>query len=308
MMIKAVRLIRLALSDLREHNDAHDNTEEVEGEVSEDTEKVVLETIIAVRVHLSNRILHPVEEERVRGLDVVGSLGLLDGKAEEGALIITHETKTRSCVKIVELTAAEVACDTRAAIETNSPEIVRCDGLVANNNWSNTVEVKILETHGVLVVEAGTTGEIHAAGVHQLLSLLTAWVNVWVGVKVLNVIEWLHVVPEVHVTKKGTHSNSNKQSNGAVIEPHTLTSTLLLGAVGEGGGDENSDQTEAEDHPCSSWVLVVERERQHTVDGGKCQPRREDVRADCDEIQALALAAAEHNILCSCALHYIILR
>ena len=64
--------------------------------------------IIAVGVHLRHGVLHPVEEERVRGLDVVGRLGLLHGEAEEGPLVVAHEPEARPGVQVVELAAAEV--------------------------------------------------------------------------------------------------------------------------------------------------------------------------------------------------------
>jgi len=85
--------------------------------VGEDPQQVVFEAIITIAIHLSNRVLEPVEEQGVGGLDAVGSGGLLDGQAEEGTLIVPHQTETITGVGVVELTATEIRRHGGTAVE-----------------------------------------------------------------------------------------------------------------------------------------------------------------------------------------------
>merc|ERR1719326_2477456 len=95
-------------ANLGESDDGADDAEQVECEECEGAHHEVLEAVFTIDIHLSNGILHPIEEYWMRRFDVVCRLSLLHRKPEEWATVWTHEPQTCMCVWIVELTAAEV--------------------------------------------------------------------------------------------------------------------------------------------------------------------------------------------------------
>ena len=50
-------------------------------------------------------------------------------------------------MEVVELAAAEVRRDAGAAVQPNGPEVVRRDGLVADDDRGDAIKIEILEAH-----------------------------------------------------------------------------------------------------------------------------------------------------------------
>merc|ERR1719444_84507 len=108
----------------------------------------------------------------VRRLDVVSSFRLLHGQTVEGALVIPHEAESRACVWVVELAATEVRGDTAAAIDAHGPEVVGGKLFLSVHDRSHTVQIQILETHGLPHVQTCAIRKVDSARIHQLLTLL----------------------------------------------------------------------------------------------------------------------------------------
>mmetsp|Transcript_40863 Transcript_40863/g.115584 ORF Transcript_40863/g.115584 Transcript_40863/m.115584 type:complete len:266 (-) Transcript_40863:269-1066(-) len=208
--------------DLAEADDGADHAEDVECEVGEDAEEEVLEAVVAVRVHLGDRVLHPIEEDRMRRLDVVGRLRLLHRKPEEWPLVVAHEPQAGARVRVVKLAAAEVGGDAAAAVHAHGPEVVRRELLLAVDDGRDAIQVQVLEPHRLPHVEAGAVREVHAPGVHELLALLAGGVHRRVGVQVLDVVVGLHVEPEVHVAEHGRGDGRDQQRQRRERVPHLV--------------------------------------------------------------------------------------
>merc|ERR1719379_723203 len=95
-------------ANLREPNDCADDAEKVEGEVCEYAKQVILEPVIAIGIHFSDWVLHPIEKQGMCCLDIVSCFWLLHCQAEKRSLIITHQTEPGSSMRIVEFTTPEI--------------------------------------------------------------------------------------------------------------------------------------------------------------------------------------------------------
>mmetsp|Transcript_8208 Transcript_8208/g.21740 ORF Transcript_8208/g.21740 Transcript_8208/m.21740 type:complete len:273 (+) Transcript_8208:24-842(+) len=244
-------------ADLREADDGNHRAKEVEGEVSEDAEEVILEAIVPVGVHLCDGVLHPVEEQGMRRLDVVCCLGLLHGQPEEGPLVVTHKAEPRTRMGVVELTAAEVGRDPAAAIHTNSPKVVGCELLLAMDDGCDAVQVQVLEAHGFAHVQPRAIRKVDTPRIHQLLPLLPGRVHRRVGVEVLDVVERLHVEPKVHVSKDRGSNAGNKERDGGEGIPH-LIAIHLLRLHGEETCGTCRHETQDDEQPSEDGFLVVQ--------------------------------------------------
>mmetsp|Transcript_94557 Transcript_94557/g.271192 ORF Transcript_94557/g.271192 Transcript_94557/m.271192 type:complete len:352 (+) Transcript_94557:3-1058(+) len=280
-------------TDFREAHDSNHSAEEVEGEVCEDTKEVVLEAIVPIGIHLCNRILHPVEKQGMRRLDVVSCLGLLHSQPEEGPLVVTHKAEPRTRMGVVELTAAEVGRDPAAAIHTNSPKVVGCELLLAMDNGRDAVQVQVLEAHGFAHVQPRAIRKVDTPRIHQLLPLLTGGIHRWVRIEVLDVIERLHVEPEVHVSEDRRGNGGNAERDGGEGIPH-LVAPLLLGRHREEARGAGRHQTQDDEEPSEDGLLVVQGEGHAREDTAEDKPRHEDVRADGDQVDSPALARREN--------------
>ena len=79
------------VAQLREGIDSTNNTKQIEGEMRKHSKKPILKAVGTVRHHFSHWVLHPIEEEWMRSLNVVGRLSLLNREAEEGPLVVAHQ-------------------------------------------------------------------------------------------------------------------------------------------------------------------------------------------------------------------------
>jgi len=201
----------LTLSDSAEANHCNRRAEQVESEVCENTEQIVLKPGVSVGVHLTDRILEPVEEEWMRGSQSVRRSRLLHCQPEKGSLVISHQTKTRSSVRVVELSTSEIRRNSTAAVQADSPEVVGCERRVSVHNRGDAVQVEVLETHCASRIQSCSVGEVDATGIHETLSRLSRRVDARVRVEVLDVIERLHVVPEIDVAQDRCSHNCEEQ-------------------------------------------------------------------------------------------------
>ena len=153
---------------------------------------------------------NPVEEQGVRGCHAVSGFGLLDGQAVEGALGIVHEAETGAGLRVVVVAALERIGRAGAAVQADGEELVLgWRGLVGVDDGSNAERVEVLEAHGLGGVEGGAFGEIHATGIHELLTLGGGDVDIGVDVQIVDLVVGLHVVPEVHVSEDGSGSHGD---------------------------------------------------------------------------------------------------
>jgi len=285
----------VARRESRNANNGTDHTEDVDAEMDKHAQKVVFETVIGEGVHFSDGILHPIEEQGMGRGDLISSLSLLDSQSEEGALVIFHQTETGAGLGVVEFAALEASGSTRAAIDTDGEELVLGRrGLVTDHDGRDAIVVKILEPHSLGFVDGGSFGEIDSAGVHELLSFCRQNVHVGVDVEVVDVVEGLHVEPEVHVAKNATGNHGDEARHGSEGVPHGVVVAAALAHSddrenkGEGRGKTNEDPG-----PCR--VLVVEGERCHGENGAEEEPRSEQIQDDRQEINTLAFGGRREN-------------
>jgi len=130
-------------------------------------------------------------------------------------------------VWVVEFATTEIRGDPTAAVKPHCPEVVGGKLLFPMDDRCNAVQIKILEAHCFLHVKACAIAEVHAACVHELLPLLARRVHRGVCIEILYVIERLHVVPEIHVTKDRCEKASHKQGESGKGIPHGIPVTLL---------------------------------------------------------------------------------
>merc|ERR1719272_30562 len=194
---------------------------------------------------------------------------------------------------VVELTAAEVRGHATAAIDANRPEVVGCKLAVTVDDWCHTVQVQVLETHCLLHVQTSAVGKVDSSSIHQLLALFAGRVDRRVGVQVLNVVERLHVVPEVHVSKDCCEADSDEERECSVCVPHWVAVARLC-PVGKEATHDGSAEAGEHHHPAHRWMLVVHGEGHDRVQCRKHEPWEEDVDAYGDQVHAPPLAWGEH--------------
>jgi len=124
------------------------------------------------------------------------------------------------------------------------------------NNWGNAIQVQVLEAHCFFPIEAGAIAEVHTSCIHQLLPFLSRWVDRGVSVEVLNVVEWLHIVPEVHVAKDAGQERSDKESQSCKRVPHWVSITLF-GSVCKKRCHNDEQEAQAYNEPRPGWMLIV---------------------------------------------------
>mmetsp|Transcript_27566 Transcript_27566/g.75805 ORF Transcript_27566/g.75805 Transcript_27566/m.75805 type:complete len:256 (+) Transcript_27566:218-985(+) len=241
------------------------------------------------------RVLHPEQEERVCGLDAVGSFGLLHSETKEGPQVVAHEPQPGMRQTIRVLAAFEVTAVASTTVETHSPEVVAPQGRdgaigVDRGYRSHTVRVLVLEAHGVPQVQLRARQEFYPASVHELLPLHRCRVHIAVNVQVQDIVEWLHVVEEVNVAKEHGQAPSDETRREHEGVPCGIATLLPVprGMQSLDAPEEDHQEGEANGAEGRLRVHVVDVEANEREDPAKDQPRPKERQGEGNDVHALS--------------------
>mmetsp|Transcript_17904 Transcript_17904/g.39325 ORF Transcript_17904/g.39325 Transcript_17904/m.39325 type:complete len:220 (+) Transcript_17904:255-914(+) len=207
------------------------------------------------------RIRHPMEEERMVGLDAVFSLRLLDSEPEIWPLVIRHEPHPGMSLGVVCLAASEIRLLVgRTAIHSDSPEVIRCQGLLSIDNRRHAVHVAVPECHRLVHVQTGGVREENAARIYHLLTASVLDINCRIEVEVGTVEEVFHVRIEDKLAHHASYKPANERREEDEDVPGRLSRLarhFLTAMESQRAKDQHHQKTQPYDEVAKPGLLVV---------------------------------------------------
>mmetsp|Transcript_26220 Transcript_26220/g.57672 ORF Transcript_26220/g.57672 Transcript_26220/m.57672 type:complete len:272 (-) Transcript_26220:83-898(-) len=245
-----------------------------------------------------------MEEERVRGLDVIHGLGLLDRQPVESAVLIIHEAQPAQCPRVVEAFAMEICRVPVAAVFSDSPEVICVQRRIAQRDGRNAVHLEVPEAHRFGHVELGTLGEGDPTRVHDLLPANPGRTDPRIAVQVPHPEVRERVVGPVFATSDETHDPGQEHREEEEKEPVRLPLhivVLLPGhAPGEASAESNHHESSEHHKVTQEGVLIVHFEGQGAEDHAEDNDGHDEAHNDWGQVHFTAVRTLQEAFLQRC--------
>mmetsp|Transcript_112907 Transcript_112907/g.251982 ORF Transcript_112907/g.251982 Transcript_112907/m.251982 type:complete len:206 (-) Transcript_112907:409-1026(-) len=198
----------------------------------------MLVALVLVSIDLCNGILHPSEEERVHGLDVVGRLGLLHSEVEVFPLLRALLPKPRTRGRVPILAAVEVCLAGAAAVHAHGPKVIECLTGVSpfrgqsstNGDGSHAVSVPGCKGHAHVGREPRPLCEVHPTGIHEAIPVDIQRIDVRVRLQGLEKEEGLREVPVVQLAgDDSARPGQREQDYAELLQPAAAAESCCEG-------------------------------------------------------------------------------